>query len=631
MNSDSFDPYRKWLGISERDRPPNHYRLLGLVLFEDDADVIQNAADRQMLHVKSMAGGKLATVAQQLLNELSGARACLLVQVTKAAYDLQLRGKLSATELMQPDGSGEAVQPPPIATTAAASFADAATPVCVAIAFPRGRSPNTIGSWAPPVSGTTVRAQSKRRTRRAENWVTVTVCLLLILGLGIGTFLFRDQLFGVDDSSQPSRKDSIAANVPAKSERTASSADELHQEVNPAAVEPIAVGPAIDPEIIRNHLWEARKALSQRKPAIAKSRLEEAAALIETQPPELAEELSADLKHWRRAHEHLETFWSGVREAVRGRLPLGQSHNVGEDEVRLLGGDSDVVTYLLNGSQSLGEVDGLPARVAVVLASKGLEGDAEKLISAIATFVLLDRNALADGPPREVFERLMAETAGEAEPDLTVERLLQESPLEAQRAANEPVSKDVEVLLNARSPPSGVENLAAIDPLELIDRAAIRAAKVRLRTEQKDRIARAARDRMEAVALVKALVDSAEQSLDEPTRCAHLELAMETAAAACLPAELPPLADAFGATSGQNPDVIKHFYLARCKPRSAAQAKSLYEEAQALMERAELLREHRLALKFWEVAALAAHATKDLGLQQALVKKRLQLEAAAGG
>ena len=33
-----FDPYRKWLGIPPKDQPPNHYRLLGLELFETDPD-----------------------------------------------------------------------------------------------------------------------------------------------------------------------------------------------------------------------------------------------------------------------------------------------------------------------------------------------------------------------------------------------------------------------------------------------------------------------------------------------------------------------------------------------------------------------------------------------------------------
>lgn len=44
--ADDFDPYRKWLGIVPKDQPPNHYRLLGIELFESDPDVIEGAADQ---------------------------------------------------------------------------------------------------------------------------------------------------------------------------------------------------------------------------------------------------------------------------------------------------------------------------------------------------------------------------------------------------------------------------------------------------------------------------------------------------------------------------------------------------------------------------------------------------------
>ena len=43
-----FDPYYKWLGILPKDQPPHHYRLLGIEVFEDDLQVIEAAADRQL-------------------------------------------------------------------------------------------------------------------------------------------------------------------------------------------------------------------------------------------------------------------------------------------------------------------------------------------------------------------------------------------------------------------------------------------------------------------------------------------------------------------------------------------------------------------------------------------------------
>jgi len=75
--SESFDPYRKWLGIPPDEQPPDHYRLLGIAPFETDREVIQNAADRQMGHVRRFQAGPYAVACQKLLNELAAARLCL--------------------------------------------------------------------------------------------------------------------------------------------------------------------------------------------------------------------------------------------------------------------------------------------------------------------------------------------------------------------------------------------------------------------------------------------------------------------------------------------------------------------------------------------------------------------------
>lgn len=89
-----FDPYLQWLGIRDSQRPPNHYRLLGLEVFETDASVIAMSADRQMAHLRNFKTGPEADLAERLLNELSTARICLLKPERKAAYDAQLRALL---------------------------------------------------------------------------------------------------------------------------------------------------------------------------------------------------------------------------------------------------------------------------------------------------------------------------------------------------------------------------------------------------------------------------------------------------------------------------------------------------------------------------------------------------------
>lgn len=88
--SDSFDPYYTWLGIRPEQQPPNHYRLLGLQLFEGNVDAIEHAADRQMAHLRTLQTGQHAALSQRLLNEVAAARLCLLSPAEKTAYDATL-------------------------------------------------------------------------------------------------------------------------------------------------------------------------------------------------------------------------------------------------------------------------------------------------------------------------------------------------------------------------------------------------------------------------------------------------------------------------------------------------------------------------------------------------------------
>lgn len=121
--SEAFDPYHKWLAIPHAEQPANHYRLLGLALFEADADVIDSAADQRMTHVRSYQNGKHSAESQRILNELAAARLCLLDPGTKAAYDGTLRLRFDAArpikaavpvavEILQPAADVAAPEPP---------------------------------------------------------------------------------------------------------------------------------------------------------------------------------------------------------------------------------------------------------------------------------------------------------------------------------------------------------------------------------------------------------------------------------------------------------------------------------------------------------------------------------------
>ena len=94
----TFDAYHVWLGIPPEEQPPNHYRLLGIGLFESQPDVIASAADRQMGHLRTFQSGKHSELSQQLLNEVAAAKICLLNPARKAAYDGQLRQEANTAE-----------------------------------------------------------------------------------------------------------------------------------------------------------------------------------------------------------------------------------------------------------------------------------------------------------------------------------------------------------------------------------------------------------------------------------------------------------------------------------------------------------------------------------------------------
>lgn len=89
--SDSFDPYHVWLGIPPDERPPTHYRLLGLREFESDGDAITNAYDQRRVFLRTLQNGKRADLSQKILNEVTRAGVILLDPEQKSAYDASLR------------------------------------------------------------------------------------------------------------------------------------------------------------------------------------------------------------------------------------------------------------------------------------------------------------------------------------------------------------------------------------------------------------------------------------------------------------------------------------------------------------------------------------------------------------
>jgi hypothetical protein len=182
--TEQFDPYRKWLGIPDQTQHPHHYQLLGLVLFEDDPDVIENAANRQMTHVRSFQTGQYVSYSQDLLNEITQAKICLLQPDSKASYDVQLQTKLKATTPLPDPMAPVAATAIPVAVAASTEVATPVRAASTERATPV-RPNNPIKELSSQVTiGPTV-VSHRARTRKSNAGLPWLLALGALIGVGI--------------------------------------------------------------------------------------------------------------------------------------------------------------------------------------------------------------------------------------------------------------------------------------------------------------------------------------------------------------------------------------------------------------------------------------------------------------
>ncbi|MFY9252212.1 MAG: hypothetical protein WAO83_02070 [Fuerstiella sp.] len=97
-----IDVYKEWLGIPEGQRPPDHYTLLRLVQFEDNAEKIQSNYRKLNAHVRKYATGQYLKQSQDLLNEMAKAMLCLTDMDSKRDYDASL-GRETTNDSGEPE------------------------------------------------------------------------------------------------------------------------------------------------------------------------------------------------------------------------------------------------------------------------------------------------------------------------------------------------------------------------------------------------------------------------------------------------------------------------------------------------------------------------------------------------
>lgn len=375
--SEVFDPYRKWLGIAPHEQPPHLYRLLGIGLFEDDPDVIENAADRQMAHVRTFQGGPHRDLTQKLLNELSSAKMTLLDRQRKAAYDAQLRARLAAPgmPLAAMPVPLQAPVPPPAAPRM--PTAPMAVPV-----QPTAPQPAPI-----PVVSSSRRIASRARGRRRNSLGT------LILGLvALGTVLVGLLVFIVTATDEPpSVAPGPKQNAPPSASSEPSGPLPAEQKEGDAKAETKPGTPAAPRgDALSQELVEARAALARRDYVAARMALD----AIRDQRREGAE--AAEFEQLAALDYLIDDFWRGVRVgASPQRTPAGEPFAWRDDEIEIVRRDSSQITFRLNGQEETVPLKAVPPAAAVAFASRGLNLNQPRAAACMAAFLAIDAQATA--------------------------------------------------------------------------------------------------------------------------------------------------------------------------------------------------------------------------------------------
>lgn len=87
------DLYATWLGVAPGTRPPDHYAILGLPLFCDDMQAIEQAARTRLAKLDNYAihpDTQRRDACHRMMNEVARARVVLATSARKSAYDQQL-------------------------------------------------------------------------------------------------------------------------------------------------------------------------------------------------------------------------------------------------------------------------------------------------------------------------------------------------------------------------------------------------------------------------------------------------------------------------------------------------------------------------------------------------------------
>jgi hypothetical protein len=442
---EEFDPYRKWLGIPAAELPPSHYRLLGLVDFESDPDVIGNAADRCMAHVRTFQSGARAELSQRILNELAQAGNCLLDPQRRQAYDLALRQQRMATtptavrvatpvnpmapvSIASPLGLPQAAPAMPYHAAPGMGSPMRAVPVA------SSTTPSTTGVLDGPELPSTRRSSSVTyRVRRKSSPVPMLLAMVaVVVALGIGLILWLNQRNAAASLKKkpapPARVIEPKTYVIKRQRVIDNTPDEDRNESQAGSNRSAGGAPVVDIQSStglyesdeRNNPTSAAEAIEFARSSMARGNPFQASRMLEA-----ATELSPNDEQKQRIailtqlQEYLNAFHialaAGAEKLEPGRnflIDLGTSQ-VAVTFVEFERQNGRRLVFESEGKRMTYGIDSLPADWAMPIARSMLDSKSPAARLAIATFLALAANGDRE-LARQMWESLISEGIADA-------------------------------------------------------------------------------------------------------------------------------------------------------------------------------------------------------------------------
>ena len=395
---EEFDAYRKWLGIPPEDQPPDHYRLLGITPFEDDPDVIENAANRQMGHIRTFQSGKHGRLSQKILNEISTAKICLLNPAKKADYDAALRGEpvnVAKVEIVE----GDLPEAPPLQK---GGLPEVAPPQVEVGAAPRAVVVVGAASRARRAKSAARTSHSKQRSNLLPIVLLVVCALVMLAAVTVAmNWNALKKLLGAGatgasakQNGEPkgSKRDTSTAPAPVEkpekkpSPKPAPKPAKVDDGFQPHPTIPPLPAPLSKAEREKEFervTVEARRALEERK-------LESAAKLlVDADSFKTSDKDQATVLHLRTFMGLLGEFWHDVRRGIYV-AELGKSFEFSGEEFEIVRREGELLTYKAAGEEHTGHVRELAPKAALAFARRAPDHEKPRALLSAATFLAFE-------------------------------------------------------------------------------------------------------------------------------------------------------------------------------------------------------------------------------------------------